>query len=510
MRKTTVEKMVCMIAIFFAATALAGQAQTFTTLHSFNVSDGYSPYYGTLAQGTDGNLYGTTTFGGVNGDAGADGTVFRITPQGNLTTLYNFCAQTNNGVCVDGQSPEAGVIQAANGKFYGTTSYGGNLSGVGGCIWAGCGTVFEITPGGNLTTVYDFCSQTNCADGATPLAAGLVQASNGGIYGATPLYADTNGAVNGGTIFSVTPAGAQSTLFNFCYKAPCPVGITPNTMVQAPNGALYGTTQGGGAYKTGTFFVIAPNGKFATLHSFNGTSEGGGVNAPILASDGNFYGTTSGGGANGRGTVYRTTPAGVVTTLYSFCPQSGCWDGQFPTAPLVQGSDGNFYGVASGGDSAYCNIGADGCGVIFEITPAGQFTKLYDICSQKDCTDGADPHAGLTQVTDGSFYGTTTYGGSFNATCPNGCGVVFRLSTGLGTFVKSNPSFSKVGSRINILGNGLKGATSVTFNGTSATFQVISGTYIKAEVPSGATTGTIQVTTPGGTLNSNVAFQVVP
>ena len=507
-------KIACVAAVFCVANAVAGQAQTFTTLHSFDVSDGYSPYYGTLVQGTDGNLYGTTTYGGtLNGNVGGNGTVFKITRQGKLTTLYDFCAQTNNGVCADGESAQAGVIQAANGKFYGTTAFGGNPYGVGGCINPdGCGTVFEMTPAGNLTTLYNFCSQANCADGASPEAAGLIQASNGNIYGATPLYADNNGAVNGGTIFSIAPAGALSTLFNFCYHAPCPPGITPNTMVQAPNGALYGTAAAGGAYKEGTFFVIGPNGKFTTLHSFNGLSEGADPGAVVSGNDGNFYGTTGNGGANFYGTVFKITPAGQVTTLYNFCAQPGCADGAYPIAGLVQGSDGNFYGITvEGGNTAACaDFRDNGCGTIFEITPAGQFTSIYRFCSQTNCPDGVAPLAGLTQGTDGSFYGTSAFGGIYNATCSDGCGIVFGISTGLGEFVKSNPSLGRAGSKINILGNGLNGANSVTFNGTPATFQVISGTYIKAQVPSGATTGTIVVTTPGGTLSSNVAFQVLP
>lgn len=142
--------------------------------------------------------------------------------------------------------------------------------------------------------------------------------------------------------------------------------------------------------------------------------------------------------------------------------------------------------------------------------PLGQFTKLYTLCSQTNCAYGIGPLAALTQGTDGSFYGTTPYGGIFNDTCFNGCGIVFRFSTGLAAFVKPNPTFGKVGYKTNILGNNLSSTTSVTFNGVAATFSIVSDTFIKAIVPSGATTGTIQVTTPTGKHSSNVAFQVIP
>jgi len=106
--------------------------------------------------------------------------------------------------------------------------------------------------------------------------------------------------------------------------------------------------------------------------------------------------------------------------------------------------------------------------------------------------------------TDGIFYGTTQSGGS------TGDGTIYSFATGLTPFVQANPNFSKVGRAIAILGNGLTGTTSVTINGISATFAVEADTLIKATVPTGATTGTIEVTTTNGTLNSNVAFQVLP
>src|ERR1035441_7371112 len=141
----------CAVLALCATTAIALPAQTLTTLYSFcsqsGCPDGYSPYAG-LVQATNGDLYGTTYFGGT----GNGGTIFKIAPGGTLTTLYSFCSQTN---CADGGGPYAGLVQATSGDFYGTTALGGT---------GGWGTVFKITPGGTLTTLYSFCSQTNCTD----------------------------------------------------------------------------------------------------------------------------------------------------------------------------------------------------------------------------------------------------------------------------------------------------------------------------------------------------------
>jgi uncharacterized repeat protein (TIGR03803 family) len=173
-------------------------------------------------------------------------------------------------------------------------------------------------------------------------------------------------------------------------------------------------------------------------------------------------------------------------------------------AGLVQGTNGDFYGTTY-------FYGGGGHGTVFEITPSGELTTLYNFCSPLGCPDGAggSPNGGLVQDTNGNFYGTTDLGGFFEGTCyPNGCGTLFSLSVGLGPFVETQTTSGPVGAAVKILGSDLTGATSVGFNGTAATFTVDSRYLITAAVPVGATTGTIQVVTPGGTLSSNVAFRV--
>jgi uncharacterized repeat protein (TIGR03803 family) len=475
MDKVSRWKWACAVFLLCPMTTICSPAQTFTTIVNFDYANGAAPYLMSLVQGTDGNLYGTTSVGGANGPYG---TVFKITPGGTLTTLHSFA-----GYPTEGQFPSAAVVQGSDGNFYGTTEEGGTNNG---------GTVFKITPGGVLTTLHNFCAQDGCNDGQVPDAA-LIQGSDGNLYGTTQL-----GGVNGlGTVFKITPGGRLNTVYSFCAQANCADGAYPNAaLIQARDGNFYGTTAGGG---DGTVFRITPAGALTTLHSFNGTDGYLVVAGLVQASDRNFYGTASAGGPNGSnaGTVFKITPTGVLTTLYSFCTQPLCADGVSPETGVVQATDGNFYGTTELG-------GVNGSGTVFRITPGGALTTLYSLCAQANCADGSRPRGGLVQATNGTFYGTTFYGGTYDE------GTIFRLSVGLGPFVETRPTAGKVGAKVTILGTNLAGTTDVSFNGTSATFAVVSSTEIKTRVPTGATSGKVSVTTPHGTLLSNVAFRVIP
>jgi uncharacterized repeat protein (TIGR03803 family) len=455
--------------------AVCAQAQTFTTLASFNGGNGEDPYYGSVIQATNGSYYGTTYGGGEYGY----GTVFKVTPAGKLTDLYSFCATTN---CTDGDYPQSALVLGSDGNFYGTTLGGGAY---------GVGTAFKMTLGGKLTTLYSFCLTDGCTDGQYPV--GLVQASNGNFYGAT-ISGGTNG---NGAIFEVSPAGKFKVLYSFCSKSNCTDGYYPlSGPMQASNGNLYGTTEAGGAHGgAGTVYEITSAGVFKTLYSFcaqagcaDGSEPLGGL---IQDSSGNFYGTTQYGGANGYGNVFEITTTNQLIVLHSFDYAD---DGAFPVSGLIQASDGNFYGTTNAG-------GSNSGGTIYEITSAGVFSSLYNFCSASSCT-GENPGYALGQATNGEFIGTTTAGGA------DGYGNVFSYSVGLGPLVETVPVAAKAGKRVIILGNGLTGSTSVTFNGTTATFTVESDTYITATVPAGATTGTVSVVTPAGTLNSNPQFVV--
>jgi uncharacterized repeat protein (TIGR03803 family) len=464
----------CGVLLLWATTAVVLRPQitavapavTFTTLYSFDGTDGDEPNAG-MVQAANGDLYGTTYAGG-NAEKG---TVFRITPNGALTTLHSFEG-------TDGSLPLAGLVQAPNGGFYGTTFDGGTNH--------NDGAIFKITAQGALTTLHSFRS----TDGANPTAE-LVQTPNGVLYGTT---FDGGAPSSDGTVFKIIPAGVLTTLHSFHG----PDGkLVRAGLVQGKDGKFYGTTESGGASGDGTVFSITPSGTLTTLHSFEGADGQAPLARLIQDSNGNFYGTTYGGGPTGDGTIFSITPAGSLTTLYGFCSQSNCADGASPFAGLIQGTDGNLYGTTRFG-------GANGQGTIFKITTSGVFAMLHSFCLQSNCIDGANPLAGVVQDTNGILYGTTAYGGA------NGDGTVFSLSVNLGPFVKTNPMYGKVGKAVKILGTNLTGATSVTFNGTAATFTVKLKSEITTTVPTGATTGTVQVVTPGGTLSSNVPFRVMP
>ncbi len=477
-----------------ATSAIALSAQTLTTLHSFGGVDGADPL-APLIQSTDGNIYGTTLYGGINQIS--YGTVFNITPDGAVTTVYSFCSQSG---CTDGYQPQGGLVQYTDGEFYSTTSSGGMY---------GHGSVFKLTSTGTLTTLYSFCSQTGCPDGDSPIA-GLVLANNGAFYGTTKF----GGSANAGTAFKITPAGVLTKLHDFGV----PGAYFPIAgLVLGTNGNLYGVTENGGPGDGGTFYRLTPSGVFTTLYSFcsapqcaDGESP---TNALIQGTDGNFYGTTRDGGAIngnfvGTGIVFKISPSGIFTTLHTFCSASGCTDGAYPAAALFQATDGNFYGSTSHGGTnnteSFC--GSIGCGTLFKITRTGKFTTLYNFCGVSNCADGGTPEAALLQDTNGTFYGTTYDGGASGQ--QYNYGTVFSLSVGLGAFVETQPTSGKVGATIKILGTSLTGATSVTFNGQAAIFTVLSSSEITTSVPSGATTGLVKVVTPSGTLSSNMKFRV--
>ena len=464
---------------FLLATAIAAPAQILRTLVNFDFTNGGDPEYTTLVQGLNGNMYGTTVVGG--GTPNAYGTFFDITPQGALTTIYDFGTQANSGA-----APEAGVMLAGDANFYGTTLYGATDGGM--------GTVFKITPSGKLTTLHYFCTKT-CQDGASPYG-GLIEASNGTLFGTT----SGEGTSSHGTVFKITVVGQLSTIHTFNGAD----GASPYAgLIQASNGNLYGTTSAGGdlscnqGFGCGTVFRITREGKFKVLHTFEGTDGFDPFGVLVQASDGNLYGTTVGGGTDcsgGCGTVFRVTPNGTFTTVHAF----NFTDGSQPSAGLVQATDGDLYGTTTAGGNLSCSSQVfNGCGVVFRIALDGTFSIMHEF----DGTDGANPWGALAQATSGVFFGTTM-GHSW--------GTVFSLDVGLGPFAGLVTDFGKVGQTSGILGQGLTGTTNVYFNGVPANFTVRADTFLTAIVPSGATTGYVTVTTPSGTLTSNVPFRVIP
>ncbi len=308
-----------------------------------------------------------------------------------------------------------GLVQGVNGNFYGTSLYGVHNN--------GNGTVFEATPSGIITTIYNFCSQKNCSDGATP-PSGMTLAGNGNLYGTTSQSG--SGVIGYGTVFEISPEGKLKTLYRFCAQVDCSDGSSPGAgVVEGMDGNFYGTTAYGGTGDGGTVFVMSPEGKLTTLHSFcvqQSCSDGYRPLANLVqGANGNFYGTNAYGGAayhfDKAGTVFEITPAGQFTTLYNFCSQKDCADGKLPGG-MIQASNGNLYGFTTkGGRHAGSGCGQDGCGTIFQVTPEGTLTTVISF----DVAEGSYPTS-LLQATDGNLYGTTAYGGA------NGYGTIFELT----------------------------------------------------------------------------------
>jgi uncharacterized repeat protein (TIGR03803 family) len=415
----------------------AAWAQTETVLYSFcaqggnSCTDGDQPVAGVVFDQA-GNVYGTTQYGGAHGR----GVVFKLTPKGKETVLYNFCAQSE---CTDGEYPYADLVFDQKGNLYGTTWSGGTHKNTRTCR-SGCGVVFEVTPEGKEIVLYNFCAQSGCTDGANP-SVGVVFDQKGNLYGTTIL----GGAYNNrfcykgcGVVFKLSPDGRETVLYRFCAHNNCLDGASPNGVAFDQKGNLYGTTILGGVHEVcalgtvgcGVVFKLTPKGKETVLYSFcalGGENCGDGQfpNVGLVFDQkGNLYGTTEFGGVSGSGTVFKLTPTGQETVLHSFCSQNNCTDGAAPLRGPIIDQKGTLYGTAYFGGAYYghCDDGGSACGVVFRITPKGKETVLYSFCPLIDCTDGADPQAKLVFDQKGNLYGTTQYGGAHNN------GAVFKLT----------------------------------------------------------------------------------
>jgi uncharacterized repeat protein (TIGR03803 family) len=298
-----------------------------------------------------------------------------------LTALHAFSGG-------DGAFPAAGVIRDSQGNLYGTTELGGA---------GGYGTAFKVDAGGNETTLYNFCTETNCTDGASP-AAGLLRNKKGNLTGTT--YAggtDTScGSGNGcGTVFELRPNGTLSTLHSFDGAD----GTFTYARLARNGSNLYGTVfEGVAGY--GAVFGLTLNGVETELYEFLGGADGAYPKAGVIRdTQGNLYGETYGGGT-GSGTVFEIPAGGSEKVLYSF---AGGTDGAKPSGGLIRDASGNLYGTTEQG-------GASGMGTVFMVAPGGTETLLHSFAGG---SDGASPRAGVIRK-GGKLYGTTYKGGASN------------------------------------------------------------------------------------------------
>ncbi len=424
----------------------------------------------TIFQGRDGRLYGTTPYSSST----EEGSIFSLSILGNLAPIHTFSGS-------DGLAPGGGVTLALDGAFYGTTSAGGTSN---------AGVLFKVTPSGSYTLLHSF---TTGADGQYPRAAPIL-ASDGNFYGVTG-----NGTVDDGTVYRYSPStGTFTTILSLSTDGSQGKQLS-SPLLQAANGNLYGTAPFGGANGCGTIFELSTSGTLLQLFSFacgaGGASPYGSL---IQASDGSLYGTTAIGGSisssgecvQGCGTVFKFNH-GLVSVMYSF--SGSPLDGAFANAGLVEGSDGNLYGGTFNG-------GTNDHGVLYQISPSGQYKLLFNMVGNI----GSTVNAPLMQHTNGKFYGDASYDGRYFQ------GSIYSLDMGLGPFIALVRYSGRIGQPVQILGQGLTGSTAVTINGVAATsFKVVSDTYMTAVVPTGATTGPVLVATPTGSLTSNHNFQIV-
>lgn len=353
-------------------------------LHRNFLNAGYSPH-GDLVKGADGYFYGMTSSGGTKGY----GTIFKISSSGTLNIIKNLDYYTT------GAYPYGSLIlNATDGSFYGLTSSGGAK---------GYGVVFKITPTGTLTIIKSLDYYTT---GGYP-SGSLIKATDGNFYGLT----QKGGTGGYGTVFKVTPTGTFTVLKNLATTT----GIYPyGSLAQGNDGNFYGVTYQGGTNNYGTIFKITPTGTLTVLHNLNYTLTDGSnsTGSLIKGNDGNFYGLTYYGGSKYYGAIFRITPAGSFKVFGNLDYYT---TGGYPRGNLLQGADGNFYGLTSAG-------GTNGNGTIFKVTPTGSITVLRHL---KNTTDGSNPYGSLYKSSDGYFYGLTYQGGT---SYYNG-GTVFKISS---------------------------------------------------------------------------------
>jgi uncharacterized repeat protein (TIGR03803 family) len=417
--------------IIFALTVVLTQsapAQTFTVLHTFSGGqDGSKPVAG-LTMDRSGNLYGTASSGGANGN----GTVYQIKRNGAgwlFSPLYSFTGGS------DGASPQARVIIGPNGTLYGTTFGGGDPS----CGVSGCGTVFNLRPPPGVcrtapcrwkeSVLHAFTGTPD--DGAFPEYGDLTFDQAGKIYGTTTA-GDMQGA---GTVYELTPSGSgwtEKVIYPFTYAGQD--GKYPYAGVTFDNaGNLYGTRYVGGHFASqcnsfgsngcGTVFELTPSGSGWTENVIYDFQGGGGdgfspIAGLILDRSGNLYGASSNGSSEYGGTAFELSPSNsgwIFSPLYSFI---GSFFGACgPYANLVMDAAGNLYGTT------YCSGGA-GLGTVFKLTPSGPswiYTSLHDFTGGND---GIFPISNVTLDASGNLYGTASGG----LGCSGACGVVWEIT----------------------------------------------------------------------------------
>lgn len=365
-----------------------------TVLYTFTGgSDGYMPTSGLIADPA-GNLYGTTNWGGLGGC----GVVYRLNASGE-TVLHSFDCRSG------GEYPAAGVIADLAGNLYGTTSFGGTYN---------SGVVYKLNASGE-TVLYNF---TGGSDGGFPRS-GVIWDAAGDLYGTTASGGNFGSTPGGsGVVYRLDPSGTETVLYAF--TGGNDGGNPLDGVIRDPAGNLYGVAQGSGNSPSygGVVYKLSPSGQETTLHVFTGGSDGSSPRGGVIGdAAGNLYGTTRFGGEGNAGVAYKLSPAGE-TILYSFSgafQDANASGGVYPAAGLIRDAEGNLYGNTPAGNP---NGGFSGPGVVFRIDPAGNETALAGLYGP---ADGVNPAGALARDAAGNIYGATSGGGKFLE------GIVFKL-----------------------------------------------------------------------------------
>ena len=440
-----------------------------------------------------------------------------------LAQTYSVVTDLPNTGIFSPASP-ANIAQGRDGNLYSSGNSGGTFNN---------GGIYSVTPGGTYTTFWSVPSIDVGEYGGVNLG------TDGSFYG---VIADRG--VNGsGTAFKLSSTGVETILHSFSNTGDGGNPITPP--IQAADGNYYGVTEGQPFLPSATLYKITAAGVFSTVHTFNNSTEGYNISAGLIqGTDGNLYGCTNSGGSNSAGTIFKITTSGVVTVLHAF---TGLADGNACSFSLVQGTDGKLYGTAGSGTFT--------AGLIFKITTSGSYSAIHQI---NGTTEGFGVRSGVSQASDGNYYGVTQNNGSatngtlykvtstgtytvvhnfdsptgdipspapfqhtngilYGSTLSGGTGanfgngVFYSLNISAAPFAKLLTKSGKVGSTVEILGQGFTGSTAVSFGGVNATsFSVTSDTYMTANVPTGAKTGTVTVTRPSGALSTLIQFKILP
>ena len=389
----------------FVSTSLAVNVSG-KILHSFSGADGASPSGG-LAVDSLGNIYGTTTLGGVGSECGqnsACGIVFELSPSANgytETVLWTF----TNGA--DGGGPQGGVILDGAGNLYGTTLYAGGGN--------GCGTVFQLTPnqngGWNKNILHNFNSASG--DACFPYG-GLTFDSAGNLYGTTA----SGGTDDTGAVFQLSPSNGSwnySVIYSF-QPGGSGDGANPHgTLAFDKAGNLYGTTLNGGAYNAGSVFQLTPsNGGWSesVIYTFSGQGGANPYAGVIPDSNGNLYGTTYGGGANNAGVVFKLTQSGGTWSNEVIHTFGGGSDGAHPVSGSLLLDAGNLYGETFDGGQHF--------GTVFQLLTQGTGWTENILHRFLNKADGSNPSGGISVDATGNLYGTDAHGGV------GGMGIVFE------------------------------------------------------------------------------------